>query len=491
MGTKTDKREKYLLETRHVKVSRDHLEQQSKASPLAAMCELIWNGLDAGGSGVDVRFEMNKLGTAIAAIEVEDRGTGILPEHVDRAFGTVGNSLKIESRKTPEGRILHGKEGRGRFKALALGTKATWTTTYKNNGTCFRYQVIVPRMSMDDYGLSSPEKVDADHTGTVVRVDGVDHGELSLLADGIRDRIIENFALYLKDYPQTRLVYDNRTINIDSAIVRSDTYELDLEDESPPKSTLTVIEWKFKPENRRLLLCDLDGFALAEVRAGVQAKGFEFTAYLRSNKVREWQQENRLDLSELDPAVSLAINQAREALKSHFRERLAGEAQDMVEQWKKDQIYPYSDEEAQTPVKKAERQVFDIVAVRVNQYHQAFREGDNDAKKLTLHLFKQALESNPGSVQKILKEVLRLPHDLQDELAEILDRTTFQAIIQAAKTVARRLDTIRAFEEILFDDDWRKRLLERTQLHRLLVHDLWLLGEEYTLMRMTTLFLQS
>lgn len=47
--------------------------------------------------------------------------------------------------------------------------------------------------------------------------------------------------------------------------------------------------------------------------------------------------------------------------------------------------------------------------------------------------------------------------------------------------VADRLDVIQAFEQILFDKDWKKRLLERTQLHRLLVHELWLLGEEYAL----------
>ena len=47
--------------------------------------------------------------------------------------------------------------------------------------------------------------------------------------------------------------------------------------------------------------------------------------------------------------------------------------------------------------------------------------------------------------------------------------------------VLDRLDTIEVFHHILFSKDWKAKLRERTQLHRLLVHELWLFGEEYEL----------
>jgi hypothetical protein len=100
---------------------------------------------------------------------------------------------------------------------------------------------------------------------------------------------------------------------------------------------------------------------------------------------------------------------------------------------------------------------------------------------LTLALIKQALESNPSSLTKILKEVANLSKEDQDALSDLLKRTPFTALIQAGSLVTQRLDTLQAFEHVLFDKDWKKYLLERTQLHRLLVHELWILGEGYTL----------
>jgi len=77
--------------------------------------------------------------------------------------------------------------------------------------------------------------------------------------------------------------------------------------------------------------------------------------------------------------------------------------------------------------------------------------------------------------------VVHLSKEDQDALADLLKRTPLTTLIQAGSLVTQRLDTIQAFEHLLFDKDWKKRLLERTQLHRLLVHELWILGEGYTL----------
>ena len=45
-----------------VEVQPDFLERQSKARPVQAVAELIWNGLDADASRVDVRLEYDELG---------------------------------------------------------------------------------------------------------------------------------------------------------------------------------------------------------------------------------------------------------------------------------------------------------------------------------------------------------------------------------------------------------------------------------------------
>jgi hypothetical protein len=58
---------------------------------------------------------------------------------------------------------------------------------------------------------------------------------------------------------------------------------------------------------------------------------------------------------------------------------------------------------------------------------------------------------------------------------------SLSAIISAAKVVADRLRFLTGLEAILFDADSKKRLKERSQLHRIIAQNCWLFGEEYNL----------
>lgn len=77
--------------------------------------------------------------------------------------------------------------------------------------------------------------------------------------------------------------------------------------------------------------------------------------------------------------------------------------------------------------------------------------------------------------------MLKLPKRKQEELAELLRDVSLSAIISAAKIVADRLRFLTGLEAILFDADSKKRLKERSQLHRIIAQNCWLFGEEYNL----------
>lgn len=100
---------------------------------------------------------------------------------------------------------------------------------------------------------------------------------------------------------------------------------------------------------------------------------------------------------------------------------------------------------------------------------------------MAFRLLKEAIEANPSALQTILVEVLGLPKEKQVELADLLKQTTLSAVINASKVVADRLNFLMGLEELLFDSENKKRLLERTQLHRILASNTWLFGEEYNL----------
>jgi Cdc6-like AAA superfamily ATPase len=113
-----------------------------------------------------------------------------------------------------------------------------------------------------------------------------------------------------------------------------------------------------------------------------------------------------------------------------------------------------------------ERQVFDILAVNVEDHLPSFDEAHSKSKKFTFRLLAQAIRENPDSVRLIMDEVLNLKKGEQDDLATLLRKTTLSKIITSAKIVADRLNFVEALSDLLFNKESKKRLLERDQLHK-------------------------
>jgi hypothetical protein len=97
---------------------------------------------------------------------------------------------------------------------------------------------------------------------------------------------------------------------------------------------------------------------------GVHASGLDFSAYLRSKYVSVLHERGVLDLAELDTRLNQSVQGAKEKLGEHFRARVVEKANSLVDEWKRERVYPYSEEPAGV-VEVVERQVFDIVAVNI------------------------------------------------------------------------------------------------------------------------------
>jgi glucose-6-phosphate-specific signal transduction histidine kinase len=99
-----------------VQLDPQHLETLTKATPLTGITELIWNALDADATEVRVALPENELG-GVVEIRVEDNGHGMTQEQALAGFERLGGSWKRTATQSPQGRTLHGRDGRGRFRA--------------------------------------------------------------------------------------------------------------------------------------------------------------------------------------------------------------------------------------------------------------------------------------------------------------------------------------------------------------------------------------
>ncbi len=471
----------------HVEAQADHLESLSRAKTINALAELVWNALDADSDLINITIKDNPLGTPIE-IYVADNGSGIPMEEAERAFGNLGGSWKRNRESTARlHKRMHGRDGKGRFKAFTLGRYVVWETVYDDaSGERYKYAIRGNASNLRDFEIGVPEPVSKNtERGTTVRVTGATDSLSVLAVDGPAiNQLAEIFAIYLKDYPGTRILL--RGDRVDPKTVQKSLTSIEMPSYSDAEGNLVrayldVIEWNFAKKERKLCLCDAEGYSLHEIEAGIRpGPGYNFTAYLRSDYIARLHEKNALVLDELEPQVTRLTATARDGLRAYFRRRKAESVSELVRQWKEEGAYPFTEDPADV-VEKARREVFDICALNINEYLDSFREGVSKDRQFTLRMLKTALDENPEALKRILTDVLDLPREKQNELAELLEATTLTSIIEATRTITERLRFLAGLQELLFHPAAKASLKERTQLHRMLEAETWIFGEEYLL----------
>ena len=301
----------------YVQAQADHIESLFRGSPLSALEELVWNALDADAREVRVDLLTNALG-AVEAVRVSDDGTGIDASRADQLFGNLGGSWKRAAAGSASGaRPLHGRYGRGRFKAFALGTEVEWRTTANIDGKLLSYRLAG---SADKPGVFTVEDQPAGTaSGTEVFVSNVRASVDSLLDAGETVQgLAARFALHLKSNPDIRIYFNGLPVTPVIVQKRTTSYRLSVEGGASAK--LEVIEWKRKfVGSGRLAFSGPDGFRLHDQPAGVRSGvGASFTAYLVSPRFPALAAENALVMDELNPEVRRYLDAARSVLKAHF-----------------------------------------------------------------------------------------------------------------------------------------------------------------------------
>lgn len=111
-----------------------------------------------------------------------------------------------------------------------------------------------------------------------------------------------------------------------------------------------------------------------------------------------------------------------------------------------------------------------------------FKMADADTQRLMFRLLKAVVEAGDPHLWKILQEVLKLTPDEREAFSELLDRTSLSALIQMNTLVANRLDFLDDLRLLVADPFYKKKMLERKQLHKILNRESWIFGDQFTLL---------
>jgi hypothetical protein len=229
-----------------VSVQNDYLERMSKTRPINAVAELVWNALDADADKIKVKLFENDMG-GLEKLTVSDNGHGLDYSHAEQAFGSLGGSLKRQQRKTRgKKRFLHGRQGKGRFSAFALGQSVEWKSKFKVNRGSQKFSVTGKRDSLGTFEIGDQEPTQS-KTGMEVVVQNFDHNFPSLLKDSAAQALTEQFALYLAQYRGVSIDYNGAVLNPSSIVNLSLDYPFTIGRKETPDDihvVLTVVEWK-------------------------------------------------------------------------------------------------------------------------------------------------------------------------------------------------------------------------------------------------------
>ncbi|WP_322410657.1 ATP-binding protein [Microbacterium invictum] len=461
-----------------VTAGRTLLEGYVKSPPVG-ICELVWNAFDEDAKLVSVEVESGPVG-GIELIRVRDDGNGMTRERAELAFSRVGDSWKMPVGTTSAGgRPVHGKFGRGRYSAFSLGAVVQWTSTSEavEGGALATIQVRGSYSSLDQFEI---DDVAVPETESGTRVEAVSITPEAANAfeerEQLRQRLLTEFALHLERHEDFSIEFLGSPIDPSTVVQSRTPISLTPLEGVEGEATLTVIEWKLSNVERRLYLCNTRGVVVDQVSPNIQAVGAEFTAYV------EWDgfaQDEAFQLAGNDATpAGKVINAARTALKDHLAQASRRREAETVKRWKAEGVYPYKKEPA-NDVEKATRDTFNLVAMAASRTVDESKT--ISSKALALGLLKETFENDPEALLPILRKFSQLPAARIDELREILEHTTLTQLIAMGKEVGDRIEFVTGLNALLFDRATKKRLLERRQLHRILAHETWIFGEEWSL----------
>lgn len=464
-----------------VEVKPDYLGKVSHATPEKALAEIIWNALDADAKNVDIFFKENELG--ISEILINDDGVGFSISEAEKLFTNLGGSWKSDKNKTEEGRLLHGAEGQGRFKAFSLGRCVEWKVRKKLEKSEIpkSFKITAKADRLEHFIIENIAEEDVYRSGVTVTISEPLRQFSIFNPDNAVSKLLPIYALYLSNYRNISITIGGKKLNPQDVIKKIEKISLSSINYNNVDYLveLEIVEWS-EGGDKELWLCTESGFPLEKYPKQIRGTGgFGFNGYLKSKLISVLSNDGTLGLGELNSSLRDISEQAINEIKKYFSSRLIEESQEKVLQWKKEDIYPFKDE-SPSPIEVAERQVFDVVATKVAESLPSFEESDKKSKAFQLRMLRHAVETGPEELQTVITEVLNLPKKQLDQLSEILKDVSLAGVISASKLVTDRLKFIVGLEHLLFDEDNKKTLKERSQLHKMVAENTWLFGQEFS-----------
>ena len=357
----------------------------------------------------------------------------------------------------------------------------TWSTVFEQDGKRLQYQISTQEKSIGTFEISEVKEVRAQNTGTTVTIENVFEKTEAFFAKDRKDDLLHSFAPYLNKYRDAELTYCGEGIDVTglvSSASETNIGPLKLSGGTMVSAVVEIIEWA-SDLGRAFYLCDETGFTISERPPEVRAPGFSFSAYVKSSHISELQTSSLADI-DMEEGLVRIVKEARDVLSKHFKEREKQKAESLIQKWRDEEVYPFTDSE-DTPVVRQTKKIFNMCAVTINKHAKDFDNQGKVSKALSFRLLREVIEDRPADLTRILSDVLNLSKDKRKQFASLLNKTALTDIIDTVAFVDHRLNAARGLRSLVCSTSTRKTVKERQHIHQIVERNPWLFGEQFAL----------
>ena len=347
----------------------------------------------------------------------------------------------------------------------------------------YQYEINANAAEIGKFQISDLIELKAKNpkTGTVVEISNLYENAISFFMKTNSSDISSIFAAYLNKYRDINVTYKDEKLDVHKHILRTSNQKIGpikLAGGKVVKAELEILEW-INLDTRALYLCDENGFTLAERSPDIRAPGYHFGAYLKSSHFAELQSGSIIEM-DMEEGFNKLVGEARAKISEYFKQIDKEKALNLIDEWKRENIYPYEDDEV-SEISKQSRRIFNMCAVTIHTQVKGFASQDKVTKSLSFRLLREAIEERPSEVSRILSEVLNLSNDKQKQFATLLEKSKLSDIIDTVSLIQHRLNTAYGLRSLVCSDKTKATVKERQHIHQVVERNPWMFGEEFAL----------
>lgn len=450
------------------------LSQLENLSTSKALCEYVWNALDAGAKTIHINSKPNGL-SGLSEISISDDGLGIVYSELDQTFGKFLDSQK-KQKFSP---ITRGRKGKGRFSFVKFAQRALWAT-FDEKG--IEFTIELKASHINEYVVSAPIVMPQIQRGTVVSFSPITIGE---------DEFINKMVGYIQNDISWLLLADpNIQLYINQVKIKpidylSHNYE---KESNGYKFDIKTTQWSQRPVKEKSLIYFINssGVIVHKELSELNGKKFYCSAYVSSSFFDLFDIHTDLLGSHENNTKSeeyrFIVSEVKKILKEEYRVCKSSVADQLIQEYLSQGILPEypGDNVAYNEFRR--NQLIETIKVIYEAEPLLFSKTINiKQKKIFVKLLDRIVETNSlANLFDIFEGIVELNDQEVDKLSNVIKRTSLSNITKTISFINDRLDILEYFQALIKDPE--KDTYEVKHIQKSVEDNLWLFGEQYTLL---------